>query len=82
MKDFWETATHSKLYKDWLGGIVTGLLLKGGLYNSEPMEEFLADQYKDVDFPLKIGLDMGIVNIKDGKYIDFNEKNITMGSSL
>jgi len=43
MKEFWETATTSKLYKDWIGGIVRGLLFEGGLYNSAPMEDFLGE---------------------------------------
>ena len=29
----WQNASNSKLYKDWLGGIVEGLTVKGGVYN-------------------------------------------------
>ena len=30
---YWQNASNSKLYKDWLGGIVEGLTVKGGVYN-------------------------------------------------
>lgn len=41
MVKFWEDASNSKLYKDWIGGIVTGLLYKGGLYDDSPLKSFL-----------------------------------------
>lgn len=33
MTAYWQNASNSKLYKDWLGGIVEGLTVKGGVYN-------------------------------------------------
>jgi len=32
---FWDDASNSDLYKDWLGGVTEGLLIKGGLYNNK-----------------------------------------------
>ena len=33
MISYWQNASNSKLYKDWLGGIVQGFAVEGGLYN-------------------------------------------------
>ena len=74
MEKFWTDATKSKLYKNWIGGIATGLFFKGGLYNSEPMKDFLKNQFKDVN--MQRMLDIGIVDVKDGSYVPFNENNI------
>jgi predicted patatin/cPLA2 family phospholipase len=76
MEKFWLDASNSKLYKDWLGGIARGLLYEGGLYNSAPLEDFLKQEFgSNVDF--KRNINMGIVNVYDGSYVDFNEKNLT-----
>lgn len=45
MEQFWVDATHTKLYKDWLGGITRGLFFEGGLYNPAPMEDFLKQEF-------------------------------------
>lgn len=37
MEQFWTDASATPLYKDWLGGITEGFLMKGGLYNSSPL---------------------------------------------
>jgi hypothetical protein len=48
MVSFWENAADSKLYKDWLGGLVQGLTLKGGLYNNDPLAAFLQSELADI----------------------------------
>ena len=45
---FWEDAANSKLYKDWLGGVTEGLLIKGGLYNNKNLNEFLEQELADI----------------------------------
>jgi len=47
MEQFWTAATKNKLYKNWFGGIATGLFFQGGLYDSEPMKKFLKSEFKD-----------------------------------
>jgi predicted acylesterase/phospholipase RssA len=74
MVKFWTDATHSTLYKDWVGGIARGLLYEGGLYNSDPLKAFLKQQFSD--FSAKRGLNIGIVNVNDGAYKDFNQDTI------
>jgi predicted acylesterase/phospholipase RssA len=80
MEQFWKDATNSKLYKGWLGGIARGLFFEGGLYNSAPMETFLKGEFTGVN--VQRALDIGIVDVIDGSYVDFSEKNITAGDNL
>lgn len=75
METFWRDASNSKLYKDWLGGIARGLFFEGGLYNSAPLEDFLAKEFTNVEIKRK--LDIGIVDVLDGSYRDFSDKNVT-----
>jgi len=64
-------AASSPLYKNWFGGILEGLTLKGGLYNSAPLRDFLADQTKDIT-KMQRDVDLGIVDVLDGLYKDFS----------
>jgi hypothetical protein len=41
MENFWTLASQTKLYDDWTGGIVDGLIFKGGLYDSSPLKSFI-----------------------------------------
>lgn len=80
MQQFWIDATHSSLYKNWFGGIARGLFFEGGLYNSAPMETWIQKEFKDTT--IKRDLNMGIVDVIDGSYKDFSDKNITAGHNL
>ena len=80
MKKFWEDASETELYKNWLGGVARGLFFEGGVYNSAPMEKFLESQFSDVS--MNRMMDIGITNLVDGSYRDFSEKNITAGANL
>mmetsp|Transcript_14016 Transcript_14016/g.23813 ORF Transcript_14016/g.23813 Transcript_14016/m.23813 type:complete len:303 (-) Transcript_14016:62-970(-) len=80
MMQFWTDATHTKLYKDWIGGVARGLFFEGGLYNSAPMENFLKSEFDNVSMNRK--LDLGIVDVLDGSYVDFSDKNVTQGTNL
>jgi len=75
MQRFWNAASKTSLYKNWFGGITRGLFFEGGLYNSAPMEDFLRAQMSDVE--MRRLLDIGIVDVRDGSYRDFSERNIT-----
>jgi len=80
MQQFWRDATHTKLYKDWIGGIARGLFFEGGLYNSAPMEDFLTNEFTNVNIQRKI--DIGIVDVVDGTYKDFSDTNLTDNTNL
>jgi predicted acylesterase/phospholipase RssA len=72
LEQFWLDAASNSLYKNWFGGILQGLTLEGGLYNSAPLKDFLADQTKDIS-KMERDVDLGIVDVLDGLYKDFSQ---------
>ena len=80
MEQFWKDASNTQLYRSWFGGITRGLFFEGGLYNSQPLEDFLGKQFQSVNIQRPI--DMGIVDVVTGAYKEFNSENITQGSNL
>jgi hypothetical protein len=57
------------LYKDWLGGVVQGLTLKGGLYNNAPLASFLETELADIGTQQRF-VDVGITDVLTGMYKD------------
>lgn len=49
MQKFWLDAGNNKLYQEWYGGVVTGLLLKGGLYDNSPLKDFLKKEIPEAN---------------------------------
>lgn len=80
MKDFWTAAASTPLYQDWWGGVATGLFLKGGVYDSSPMKEFLQTQFKDVSLHREI--EVGIADMLSGDFLTFTHQNMTDGDNL
>ena len=76
MVSFWEAAANTKLYKDWLGGLAEGLLLKGGLYNDAAVLDFVKAQMADMT-PNQRWIDIGLTDVLQGKYTDFNAEQLT-----
>lgn len=80
MKNFWTDAGSNKLYQDWFGGITTGLLFKGGLYDSSPLKTFIQKEFSSTTIKRNLGI--GIVDVLKGEYKEFSEQNITSGDNL
>lgn len=80
MEKFWRDAANTNLYKSWFGGIARGLFFEGGLYNSQPLEDFLSKEFAGAG--VQRGLDMGIVDVVTGAYKEFSSDNITQGQNL
>ena len=78
MSTFWQDASNSELYKNWLGGIAEGLLIKGGLYNDSELKDFLKSDkgLKDIT-PDKRWLDIGITDVLKGTYKDMHSEDLT-----
>ena len=76
MVKFWEDAASSKLYKDWIGGVTEGLLLKGGLYNDAPLKSFLSDELADIG-AMQREIDIGITDVLTGSYHDFTKADLS-----
>lgn len=69
MITFWQNSSNSKLYKDWLGGIVEGLTIKGGLYNDALLKSFLTSELADIGNMQRF-VDVGITDVLTGTYKD------------
>lgn len=67
MLKYWRNAADQEMYHDWVGGVVEGATFKGGLYNPEPMTEFLASELADIE-PMQRFVDIGITNFEKGTY--------------
>lgn len=80
MQQFWINAASSQLYKDWTGGIVDGLLFHGGLYNSEPLKDFLTTQFDQ--FTSERDTTIGLVNYLSGEYEEFTQSHFTNKDDL
>ena len=75
MKTFWDNSTTNKLYKDWLGGLAEGLLLKGGLWNDALVLSFLKSELADIK-PTNRWIDVGLTDVLKGTYVDFEEADL------
>jgi hypothetical protein len=64
MQKFWVDAGANKLYQDWWGGVVTGLLAKGGLYDNSPLKTIIAKEFSNVS--IKRSVSIGIVDALKG----------------
>ena len=76
MKTFWENSTGTPLYKDWLGGLTEGLLVKGGLWNDKAVHDFLKTEMADIT-PTNRWIDVGLTDVLKGTYVDFKEADLT-----
>ena len=76
MKTFWDNSTNTRLYKDWLGGLAEGLLLKGGLWNDQPTLDFLKSELSDVSATNR-WIDIGLTDVLKGTYVDFKEEDLS-----
>lgn len=75
MKTFWDNSTNTKLYKDWLGGLAEGLLLKGGLWNDAPVQDFLKTELADIAATNR-WIDIGLTDVLKGTYVDYQEDGL------
>ena len=76
MKTFWDNSANTKLYKDWLGGLAEGLLLKGGLWNDAAVLDFLTTELADIS-PTNRWIDVGLTDVLKGTYVDFEAESLT-----
>ena len=75
MKDFWTASATEKLYKDWLGGLAEGLLLKGGLWNDKAVLDFVKTQMADTTVDQR-WIDVGLTDVLKGSYVDFLQADL------
>jgi predicted patatin/cPLA2 family phospholipase len=68
---FWTDASNSDLYKDWLGGVTEGLLIKGGLYNNKNLNNFLEQELADIG-AMQRYVNVGLADVLTGEWTDFD----------
>jgi len=76
MKSFWENSANTKLYKDWLGGLAEGLLLKGGLWNDAAVLDFVKANMSDISATNR-WIDVGLTDVLKGTYVDYQESGLS-----
>lgn len=72
MKAMWDSSASTRLYKDWLGGLAEGLLIKGGLWNDKAVLDWVTTEMADVS-PTQRWIDLGLTDLLAGTYVDFLE---------
>lgn len=72
MKKFWEGTATQDMYEEWLGGLLDGLLIEGGLYDDTKLKNYIKSELKGVT--AKREIDLGLVNLLSGKYEDMTKK--------
>lgn len=66
--------TSDKVYQSWAVGIVEGIFLESGIFNSEPLLNFVKGLYKDFgSFKRKIAV--SAVDVNTGSYVTFTDKD-------
>jgi hypothetical protein len=71
MIKYWTDASNTQMYKDWIGGITQGLLLKGGLYNNKPLNQFITTELADIGAMQRF-VNVGLANVLTGVWTDFD----------
>lgn len=75
MVNFWQHASSSELYKDWLGGVAEGVLLKEGLFNNAPLEQFLTEELADIA-SMQRSVHIGLTDVLAGTFEVQVEENL------
>jgi predicted acylesterase/phospholipase RssA len=81
MQTFWENSGNTRLWKDWAGGVMEGMFVKGGLYNDKPLYNFLASELADI-VPNQRFVDVALANIANGTIDEFYGTDLASGDLL
>lgn len=69
--NFWKDFKYYQFYDDWWGGLVEGLFVKSGLYNSAAMNSTIYEKLL-VNEKFERMLVVGTTNLVDGQFYTFN----------
>lgn len=77
LNSFWSSFTFGTLYKDWIGGYITGLLYESGIYDSSPLKSTIKGLT-----PKKFvrWLGVGATDLLSGSYVFFNSTGQTLAN--
>jgi len=77
LQAFWSKFTPSLFYKDWFGGVLTGLLSKSGLYNTASMSSKINAISKSTP---KRFIGVGAADLTSGRYVFFNSTKASLAT--
>ena len=73
MLSFWRLTANKLCYKSWLGGVIAGFFVEGGLYDDSPMLKILDENvFVNGDPVFFRDFHMGITDFNEGIYVDLN----------
>ena len=78
MKTFWVNSANTKLYKDWIGGDIEGLLIKGGIWNDENVLDFIRTEMQNMIADQR-WVDVGLTDVLKGTYVDYKNEELSSG---
>lgn len=78
LNTFWSSFTYSAIYQDWIGGLITGLTLESGLYDSSPLKKTITKLSPSKSFPRWIGV--GTTDLLTANYVFFNSSGQTFAN--
>ena len=78
MKTFWVNSANTKLYKDWIGGDIEGLLIKGGIWNDENVLDFIRTEMQNMIADQR-WVDVGLTDVLKGTYVDYTNEELSSG---
>lgn len=73
--NFWLTIKASDVYKNWIGGVVQGLLFESSIYNTEHGEQYLRSHFTQ---PPQRYVAIGTANANTGAFKVFNNFKETL----
>ena len=79
MSDLYMKLTSDQVWKDWRFGKVQGVTLKNGMVDNSPLVAYLRGIVGDPMFSagFKRRVTLATVNVNNGEYTEFTQKNIT-----
>lgn len=77
LTNFWSNFTFSQVYTDWPGGLITGLLLESGLYDSSPLKKTIS---KLTPSKFQRWTAVGATDLVSGNYVLFNSSGQTLAA--
>ena len=77
LNSFWTSFTFSSFYKDWVGGLIIGLIHESGLYDTSPLQKTVKSL-----FPSKLQrwFGVGTTDLLSGNYVWFNSSSQTIAT--
>lgn len=73
LRSFWFDLSKFIPFKLWKGGFIYGFFFEKGLYDMEPMNEFLEEKFKGRE--LKQHVNLAVTNVLTGAFTSFDERH-------